>query len=88
MVEVLGGALYHAEMGKTSITVSLDAELVMHLDSLVQHGRVASRSQAVEVAVADHVRSLRRAQLADACAGLDPELYGFEGKNLDFLVRS
>jgi metal-responsive CopG/Arc/MetJ family transcriptional regulator len=59
-------------MPKTKIAVTLEAALVSQVDSLVRQRRFANRSQAIEAAVAEQVRRLRRTRLADACARLDP----------------
>lgn len=58
---------------KTKVAVSLDDGLVRQVDLLVRDARYPSRSQAIEVAVAEHLDRLRRRRLADACAQLDPE---------------
>lgn len=58
---------------KSKVAVSLDDALVRQVDLLVRDARYPSRSQAIEIAVAEHLDRLRRRRLADACAQLDPD---------------
>lgn len=58
---------------KSKVAVSLDDALVRQVDLLVRDERYPSRSQAIEIAVAEHLVRLRRRRLADACALLDPD---------------
>lgn len=58
---------------KTKVAVSLEDALVRQVDLLVRDARYRSRSQAIEVAVAEHLERLRRRRLAEACALLDPD---------------
>ena len=58
-------------MAKTKVAVSLDAALVKQLDALVGRRHFPSRSQAVEVALAEKLERLRRTRLARECAKLD-----------------
>ncbi len=57
---------------KTKVAVSIDDRLIREVDLLVRDERYASRSQAIEAAVAEHLRRVRRRRLAEACAVLDP----------------
>lgn len=57
---------------KTKVAVSIDDRLIREVDLLVRDERYASRSQAIEAAVAEHLRRIRRRRLAEACAVLDP----------------
>jgi metal-responsive CopG/Arc/MetJ family transcriptional regulator len=57
---------------KTKVAVSIDDRLIREVDLLVRDERYASRSQAIEAAVADHLRRVQRRRLAEACALLDP----------------
>lgn len=57
---------------KTKVAVSMDDRLIREVDLLVRDERYASRSQAIEAAVAEHLRRVRRRRLAEACAVLDP----------------
>ena len=58
---------------KSKVAVSLDDALVRQVDLLVRDARYPSRSQAIEIAVAEHLDRLRGRRLAEACAQLDPE---------------
>ena len=62
---------YHT-MPKTKIAVTLDTALVDAVDARVRENRLPNRSQAIELAVAEHLARLRRTRLAEACALLDP----------------
>jgi metal-responsive CopG/Arc/MetJ family transcriptional regulator len=57
---------------KTKVAVSIDDRLIREVDLLVRDERYANRSQAIEAAVADHLRRVQRRRLAEACALLDP----------------
>jgi metal-responsive CopG/Arc/MetJ family transcriptional regulator len=57
---------------KTKVAVSIDDRLIREVDLLVRDERYASRSQAIETAVAEHLRRVQRRRLAEACAALDP----------------
>jgi metal-responsive CopG/Arc/MetJ family transcriptional regulator len=55
-------------MPKTKVAVTVDAGLLRHVDALVAEHRFASRSQAVESALADTVTRIKRTRLARECA--------------------
>jgi metal-responsive CopG/Arc/MetJ family transcriptional regulator len=59
-------------MPKTKIAVTLEADLLNQVDTLVRQHRFSNRSQAIEAAVAEQVARFRRTRLAEACAQLDP----------------
>ena len=59
-------------MPKTKLAVTLDTNLVGELDHLVSKRRFASRSQAIEVAVAEKLERLARTRLAQECSKLNP----------------
>lgn len=59
-------------MPKTKVAVTLDTKTLHRLDRLVRTARFRSRSQAIEVAVADKLARLERRRLAEECAKLDP----------------
>lgn len=59
-------------MAKTKVAVSLDSTLVEEVDALVKRSHFPSRSQAIEVALAEKLERIRRTQLARECAKLDP----------------
>lgn len=51
-------------VAKTKVALTLNADLVVQLDELVERRRFRSRSQAVEAALADKMRRLARTRLA------------------------
>lgn len=57
---------------KTKVAVSIEDRLIREVDLLVRDDRYPSRSQAIEAAVAEHLRRIKRRRLAEACALLDP----------------
>ena len=59
-------------MPKTKVAITLDTELVQHLDDLVAQRRFANRSQAIEAALAEKLARLAKTRLAQECAKLDP----------------
>lgn len=69
---IVGGRGILPPMAKTKIAVTLDSTLVDEVDSLVRDARFPNRSQAIESAVAEQLRRLRRTRLAEACSRLDP----------------
>ncbi len=62
----------HTAMAKTKVALTLDADLVRHVDELVAGSRFKNRSQAVETALAEKLARLARTRLAQECAKLDP----------------
>lgn len=62
---------YHT-MTKLKVAITLDAELLDQVDTLVRERRFPSRSQAIESALAEKIERLRRTRLARECAKLDP----------------
>ena len=61
-------------MAKAKVAVTLDAETVERLDSLVTQAVFPSRSRGVEVALQEKLARLDRSRLARECAKLDPAL--------------
>ncbi|MBL8795906.1 MAG: ribbon-helix-helix protein, CopG family [Planctomycetia bacterium] len=59
-------------MPTAKIAVTVDRELLVRLDRLVQERRFASRSQAVQAAIQDQLARLEKNRLARECAKLDP----------------
>ena len=59
-------------MSKTKVAVSLDARLVGQLDRLVRNHRFASRSAAIETALAEKLDRIDRVRLVRECSKLDP----------------
>ena len=58
-------------MPKTKVALTLDADLVEQVDTLVANRRFRNRSQAVEAALADKLRRLARTRLARESAKLN-----------------
>jgi len=63
---------HHTDMAKTKVALTLDAALVERVDELVARRRFRSRSQAIEMALADKLRRLARTRLARESAKLNP----------------
>lgn len=59
-------------MSAAKITISIDGPLLQDLDRLVKDHVFSSRSQAIQEAVQDKLRRLRRTRLATESAKLDP----------------
>lgn len=81
MHEVLGTVKWYDEtsylratMPKAKVALTLDAELLDQVDTLVSERRFPNRSRAVESALAEKLRRLARTRLATECAKLDPAL--------------
>jgi metal-responsive CopG/Arc/MetJ family transcriptional regulator len=60
-------------MGKEKIAITLDEEFVGELDRLVSEHVFQSRSQAIQEAVGEKLRRMKRGRLARECAKLQPE---------------
>jgi metal-responsive CopG/Arc/MetJ family transcriptional regulator len=61
-----------ADMPKTKVALTLDADLLGQVDELVARQKFRNRSQAVEAALADKLRRLARTRLAREAAKLNP----------------
>ena len=59
-------------MPKAKVAITLDAELLSRLDTLVHQAPFRNRSQAIEAALEEMLERLRRTRLAQECARLDP----------------
>lgn len=59
-------------MPKTKLAVTLEADLVQHLDHLVDERQFANRSQAIESAVAEKLARMAKTRLARECSKLEP----------------
>jgi Arc/MetJ-type ribon-helix-helix transcriptional regulator len=64
---------YHTSVPKAKIAVTLEADLVSRLDTLVRQERFRNRSQALEAALEEQLQRLHRSRLAEECARLDPD---------------
>lgn len=58
---------------KTKVAISIDERLVRQVDQLVRDARFPSRSQAIELAVAEHLERVARRRLAHESAKLDAQ---------------
>jgi metal-responsive CopG/Arc/MetJ family transcriptional regulator len=58
-------------MQSVKIAVTIDQELLAQLDQLVNEKQFPSRSRAVQEAVRDKLKQLRRSRFARECAKLD-----------------
>jgi Arc/MetJ-type ribon-helix-helix transcriptional regulator len=58
-------------VGRTKIAITIDDEIVAHVDRLVAAGRFANRSRAIEEAVAEKLERIGRTRLARESANLD-----------------
>lgn len=56
---------------KTKVAVTLDSEVLDHLDELVAAKRFPNRSQAIEAAVVDTLERIQHTRLARECAKLN-----------------
>lgn len=59
-------------MSAVKIAVTIDRDLLAELDELVASARFPNRSRAVQEAIRDKLRRLKRTRLARECAKLDP----------------
>ena len=60
-------------MPKTTVAITLDAALLDRVGALVARREFPSRSQAIEIALAEKLARARRTRLVRACAKLDPK---------------
>ncbi len=59
-------------MSKTKIAITLDEELIKELDRLVSDQVFQNRSRAIQQAVNEKLRHLKRSRLAKECSKLNP----------------
>jgi metal-responsive CopG/Arc/MetJ family transcriptional regulator len=59
-------------MPKEKIAITLDEEFIGELDRLVNQRVFQSRSQAIQEAVSEKLRRMKRSRLATECAKLQP----------------
>ena len=59
-------------MGKEKIAITLDEEFIGELDRLVHQHVFQSRSQAIQEAVSEKLRRMKRSRLAMECGKLQP----------------
>lgn len=59
-------------MAKEKIAITLDQEFIGELDRLVNQHVFQNRSQAIQEAVSEKLRRMKRSRLAAECAKLQP----------------
>ncbi|MSQ95123.1 MAG: ribbon-helix-helix protein, CopG family [Gemmataceae bacterium] len=59
-------------MRSVKIAITIEQDLLERLDQLVEENRFPNRSQAVQQAIRDKLRRMKRSRLAAECAKLDP----------------
>ena len=59
-------------MSKAKIAITLEEESLADLDRLVSEHVFQNRSQAIQDAISDKLRRMKRGRLAKECAKLDP----------------
>ncbi len=60
-------------MPAAKIAITIDAELLKQVDLLVKSNLFPNRSKAIQEAVADKLKRLRKTRLGQECANLDPD---------------
>ena len=60
-------------MATSKIAITIDQNLLYHLDSLVKSQRFTNRSRAIQEAVAEKLARIEKSRLAQECAKLDPK---------------
>ena len=59
-------------MNKNKIAITLDRNIVEHLDHLIKEHIFINRSRAIQEAVQEKLERMERSRLAKECAKLDP----------------
>jgi len=59
-------------MSKLKVAITLEADLLDQVDTLVREHHFPNRSQAIETALSEKLVRLSRTRLARECAKLDP----------------
>ncbi|MBW1967296.1 MAG: CopG family transcriptional regulator [Thermodesulfobacteriota bacterium] len=60
-------------MPVSKIGITIDNNLLKEIDSLVKSNLFPNRSKAIQEAIADKLRRLKKTRLAQECAKLDPD---------------
>ncbi len=60
-------------MPVSKIAITIDKDLLKEIDLLVKSNLFPNRSKAIQEAVADKLKRLRKTRLAQECAKLDPD---------------
>jgi len=59
-------------MNKSKIAITMDWNIIKHLDQLVKEHIFANRSRVIQKAVQEKLERMERSRLAKECAKLDP----------------
>ena len=59
-------------MNKNKIAITLDRNIIEHLDHLIKEHIFTNRSRAIQEAVQEKLERMERSRLAKECAKLDP----------------
>ena len=59
-------------MRSVKIAITIDGDLLKRLDHLVEENKFPNRSQAVQEAIREKLKRMKRSRLASECAKLDP----------------
>ncbi len=60
-------------MAASKIAITIDKDLLKQVDLLVKSNLFPNRSKAIQEAVDDKLKRLKKTRLAEECAKLDPE---------------
>ena len=60
-------------MPVSKIAVTIDNNLLKKIDMLVKSNLFPNRSKAIQAAIADKLKRLKKTRLAEECAKLDPD---------------
>jgi len=60
-------------MAVSKIAITIDSNLLKEIDMLVKSNLFPSRSKAIQEAVAEKIRKLKKTRLAKECAKLEPD---------------
>jgi metal-responsive CopG/Arc/MetJ family transcriptional regulator len=60
-------------LSTTKVAITLDQKTLAELDRLVKRRIFPSRSRAIQEAIDEKLRRLKRTRLAEECSKLDPE---------------
>ncbi len=61
-------------MGKYKIAITMDRNIVNHLDRLIKEHIFTNRSRAIQEAVQEKLERMERSRLAKECGRLNPSL--------------
>ena len=61
------------KMGVSKIEITIDNNLLKEIDILVKSNLFPNRSKAIQEAVAEKIRRIKKTRLAQECAKLEPD---------------